>query len=131
VRQRLQIFSCVLAWFIATGCQWDLAQIVAWGRMFAGYSQEMPLTAAAEKTFSGEMCALCKAVQKAKQEQDASAPKSAPTKAPGKLLDAGPLAAVARVVSPVREVVGLIQPPAALTGRDRTPPPYPPPRAVA
>jgi hypothetical protein len=130
VRQRLKVLSCLAAWLIATGCQWDLAQIVAWGHMFAGYTQEMTLTAAARKTFSGEMCPLCKAVQKGKQEQEQSAPKST---AAGKvkLLDAAPLAAVMQVISPPRPAIRLVPAPQTFAGRDRVAPPLPPPRAVA
>jgi len=132
VRQRVQVVLCLFAWCIATGCQWDLAQLVAWGRMFKDYSQAMSLSAAAQKTFSGEMCPLCKAVQKGKQEQEQNAPKStAPGKADAKLLDACPLSTMASVLSPERKVVGTIIAQTPSVGRARTAPPVPPPRLVA
>lgn len=49
----------------ATGVQWDLVQVVAWGRMMAGHAERMPLSEAVSKTFDGEMCGLCRLVAKA------------------------------------------------------------------
>lgn len=131
MRQRLQIICCLFAWFIATGCQWDLAQLVAWGRMFAGYSQAMSLGAAARKTFSGEMCGLCKVVQAGKQEQEQSASKPLPGKGDVKLLDACPVTAMAKVPPPIRRIVGLVASTPGSAGRERMPPPLPPPRVAA
>ncbi len=49
----------------ATGVQWDLLQVFAWGRMMAEHAQRMPLTEAVSMTFDGEMCGLCRIVAKA------------------------------------------------------------------
>lgn len=132
MRRRIQVILCLFAWCIATGCQWDLAQVVAWTRMFSDYAQEMSLSAAAQKTFSGEMCPLCKAVQKGKQEQEQNAPKSAtPGKADAKILDTCPLSEIASAISPERRVVGTLLAPTSPAGRGRTAPPVPPPRLAA
>lgn len=54
----------------ATGVQWDLLQVVAWGRMMTRHAEHMPLTEAVSKTFDGEMCGLCRIVARAgKTEQ--------------------------------------------------------------
>jgi hypothetical protein len=131
VHKRLQVVVCLSAWLIATGCQWDLVQLVAWGRMFAGYSQEMSMSAAARKTFSGEMCSLCRAVQKGKQEQEQNSAKSSmPGKSEIKLLDACPVTAMAGITGPVRRAIGIVAGPELMIGRARMAPPLPPPRVV-
>lgn len=68
VIKRFQIFLVLFAWFMATGAQWDLVQTFGWGQMFVGYSRSMPLLEAVKKTFDGEMCSVCKAVNEAKQQ---------------------------------------------------------------
>lgn len=112
------------------GGQWDLMQVVAWSRMFAGYAQTMSLTAATQKTFSGKMCRLCQVVQKGKQEQEKNAP---PATNSGKVrtLDTLPPSASVNALAPTRRAIGTILAPRALAGRDRLPPPLPPPRAIA
>ncbi|MGH7959564.1 MAG: hypothetical protein ACREH8_21500 [Opitutaceae bacterium] len=131
MRQRLKLFFMFFAWFMATGSQWDLAQVVAWSRMFAGYSQDMSLSAAAQKTFSGEMCDLCQVVQKGKQAQDTNGTKAPELKVPGKLLDLGPISAGTTTFSPVRKTVGIVAVTIAPAGRGRAAPPSPPPRVLA
>jgi hypothetical protein len=128
MRRRFPVFLTLVAWLLATGSHWDLVQTYAWSRMFMGYAQAMSLTAAAEETFSGEMCDLCKAVQKGKQEQ--SAPK-VPATAKSRLPEAVPPSATAAIVSPAPLVIGLVSAPAEPAGRGRMAPPLPPPRAAA
>ena len=65
-----QSWVVLIAWLLATGVQWDLLQVIAWGRMFVGYSETMRISEAVQKTFGGEMCCLCKAVKKAKEQQE-------------------------------------------------------------
>ena len=72
--RRIQLVVVLLAWFMATGAQWDLVQTYGWGRMFAGYSRTMPWCDALQKTFSGEMCGVCRAVAAAKQHEHENAP---------------------------------------------------------
>jgi hypothetical protein len=113
---------------MATGSQWDLTQLVAWGRMFTGYAQELTLSAAAEKTFSGEMCHLCKVVQNGKREQSAAGDKTA-AKAFGKILDLAPLTRKVEVRAPEMKPEKTLAAALPLSGRDRATPPSPPPRA--
>ena len=85
MRQRLQLSALLLAWLMATGSQWDVVQVFAWGRMFASYSQTMPLASALRLTFQPDhMCSVCKMVKAAKQQQEQSP--MAPSKALGKIL---------------------------------------------
>lgn len=130
MRRHLQVYGCLAAWLFATGCQWDLMQVIAWGRMFTGYAQTMSLTAATQETFSGEMCSLCKVVQKGKEQQEKSTP---PTTELGKakLLDTLLPSATVMPMAPTRRPLGVVLAPPGLVGRGRMPPPLPPPRAVA
>ena len=85
MRQRLQISALLLAWFMATGSQWDLVQVFAWGRMFAGYSRIMSVESALRLTFKPDnMCSVCKMVKAAKQQQEQTP--AAPSKTLGKIL---------------------------------------------
>ena len=59
------LFLCV----IATGAQWDLLQVLAWGRMMTNHSRTMPLAKAVTKTFDGEMCDICRMVANAKKQE--------------------------------------------------------------
>lgn len=127
MRRQACLVLTLAAWLLATGSHWDLMQTYAWGRMFVSYAQAMSLTAAAEETFSGEMCDLCKVVQKGKQEQRAP---EVPSTARVRLPDVAPPAAVASVVSPARLPIGIVPAPVPLTGRGRMAPPLPPPRAA-
>ena len=99
--------------------------------MFADYSRDMSLVAAAQKTFSGEMCDMCKAVQKGKHAQDNNGAKTPEAKVSGKLLDVAPLIVATEIMSPLRVVEGLVVPPLTITGEGRDSPPIPPPRALA
>ncbi len=116
---------------MATGSQWDVTQLVAWGRMFAGYSHEMTLTAAAEKTFSGEMCSLCRLAAKGRAAEADAGAMTVDAKSPGKLIELCPVATAARVTAPLRLEVGRVLPLAIPADRDRATPPSPPPRALA
>lgn len=131
MHRRVQTYFILFAWLLATGCQWDAAQLVAWGRMFAGYSHDMSLVAAAEKTFSGEMCDLCRAVQKSKRTQDNNGTKTPGGKIAGKVLDLFPLTPGAAIVSPARESEGFVVTAVSVTGEGRASPPSPPPRGRA
>ena len=82
--KRSQISIILLAWFMATGAQWDLVQVFGWSSMIANHSRDMSLLNAVEKTFGGEMCSVCRAVRAAKQQDTpATVPKS---KFDGKML---------------------------------------------
>ena len=130
MRQKISLILTLSAWLFATGSQWDLVQTFAWGRMIAGYSQEMSLPAAVKKTFSPEtMCDLCHAVADAKQssESDAGVPGA---KNPGKiLLVCSPDRSAFLTPSPTR--LGVLPAFSRPASADRAAPPSPPPRQLA
>ncbi len=130
MRRQVSTVLVLVAWLLATGSQWDLAQTFAWGRMIAGYSRSMPLLQSVRKTFDGEMCSLCRAVQQAKQQQDADNAKTTDGKAPGKiLLVCAPTAPL--FLSPAPSCAGLTAAMSAPLSAQRSAPPSPPPRALA
>jgi hypothetical protein len=96
--------------------------------MFADYAQEMSLSAAAEKTFSGEMCGVCKVAQNGKREQNAAGDKT-PGKAFGKILELTPLTKGVEVLVPELRPENSLTVALPMAGRDRATPPRPPPRA--
>lgn len=68
MRRTVAITSLFLAWLCAHGAIWDLAQVFAWTRMFAGYAQTLPLGAALGQTFDlSKPCKLCCAIRRAKE----------------------------------------------------------------
>lgn len=68
--RRFQIFSVVLAWFLATGSHWEVMQTIAWTKMIVEDARTMTLGAAVAETFSGENpCSMCKIVEGAKQQE--------------------------------------------------------------
>jgi hypothetical protein len=68
VRRTLAFPCLLLAWLCANGAVWDALQVVAWTRMFANYTQTMPMSAAWRETFDGSKpCAMCRGVAKAKE----------------------------------------------------------------
>ena len=127
MKRRFQIIVVLLAWFMASGAQWDLVQTSAWGRMVATYSREMPLLRAVKLTFTpGNMCSICKAVNEAKQQE--STPAVPGGKADTKLL---------LVFQPVQNVILAAPSQEAWSLSDRFPisaqralPPTPPPRVA-
>jgi len=65
--------SLLLAAFLAVGSHWDFAQVFAWGRMFALNSRSMSLQEALRDTFNpAKKCALCRAVEHARDQQEQS-----------------------------------------------------------
>ena len=72
MRTKLQLICILTAWLFATGAQWDVTQTFAWAKMFSSYSKSMSLGSALKKTFGGEMCAICRAVDCAKQQERAA-----------------------------------------------------------
>ncbi|HVU16545.1 MAG TPA: hypothetical protein VHD32_06455 [Candidatus Didemnitutus sp.] len=67
MRRVIAVSSLAFASLCATGLLWDIVQVVAWGRMFAGYEQTESFVAAMEDTFDGgRPCALCQAVDAAR-----------------------------------------------------------------
>jgi hypothetical protein len=125
MRQRFQLSALLLAWLIATGSQWDLVQVFAWGRMFASYSRIMSVESALRLTFKPDnMCSVCKMVKAAKQQQEQSP--VAPSKTLGKILlvfAPVPTVVVASVSSEPWPVESK-----SMCSAERGAPPIPPPR---
>ncbi|MES1166664.1 MAG: hypothetical protein ABUL68_01545 [Pseudomonadota bacterium] len=129
MRRKFSLVLTLAAWLLATGSQWDLAQTFAWGRMFVTYAGSMSFTQAVQKTFDGEMCAICAAVQDAKQQESTSAP------APGGRLTAKIILVCAPhapgLFRPAPYFAGLAPSVSAPLSAERSAPPSPPPRALA
>jgi hypothetical protein len=130
MRRQVSVILVLAAWLLATGSQWDLAQTFAWGRMITNYSSSMSLAQAVKKTFGGEMCSLCRAVQQAKQQQEADSAKTTEGKVPGKILLVS-VPATPIFLSPASSCVGLTAAVSAPLSAERSAPPSPPPRALA
>lgn len=128
--RRFSLVLTLAAWLLATGSQWDLAQMFAWGRMIATYSQSMSVVQAVQKTFEGEMCAVCAVVQDAKQNQTPDGTPAPENKLTGKIFFVS--APVAPWIgSPAPQCAGLAPALSAPSSADRGAPPSPPPRALA
>jgi hypothetical protein len=77
VRQRFAIAALVIAWLCANGAVWDVLQVTAWGKMFAGYSGTMTITDALQATFDpAKPCKMCEGIAKAKGETNENVPNS-------------------------------------------------------
>lgn len=73
--RRLASLSLLFAWLCASGVVLDVAQVFAWGRMFAGYVRTESIAKAARETFDpAKPCELCGAVSKAREASRGSAP---------------------------------------------------------
>jgi hypothetical protein len=128
VRRNFAIISLLTAWLLATGSQWDVVQVFAWGRMFAGYVSSMSVGQALEETFDADKpCALCCAVRQAKQQEKKDLPNEV------RLRDK-----VVLVFQPVPVLLAAAQDKNTWQIHDREPlsagrasPPVPPPRAWA
>ena len=75
VRRTVAITSLFLAWLCANGAILDLAQCLAWTRMFASYAETLPVGEALRETFDARKpCALCRAISHAKESQQQQLP---------------------------------------------------------
>jgi hypothetical protein len=73
--RRLSAVSLLCAWLCASGAMLDVAQMVAWTRMFQGYARTESLAAAARETFDpAKPCEICRAVSKAREASGRHAP---------------------------------------------------------
>jgi hypothetical protein len=131
MRRQFSLVLTLTAALLASGSHWELVQTLAWGRMFATFSQSMPWLKAVQKTFSPEAkCELCSVVEQARQQQNASDSSAAGAKSPEKLFFA--IAPRVRVFATSASycthlIVGL----AAPSSVNRAAPPSPPPRFAA
>ena len=129
MRLRLAHISLFVAWFLASGSQWDFVQTFAWTKMFVGYVRTMPAGKVLTETFdTGKHCALCQVVAQAKQHEQESSPRSE-TNLKGK---------ITFVCAPANELI--FATPIYKKWRDikviqnkdwLTAPPVPPPRGIA
>lgn len=124
--QWLKLPLVLFTWLLATGAQWDVLQVVAWGRMFANNAQTMEISEAAKKTFSGEMCALCKAVKAAREQEQRQLPM--PDAAKGKIVLICQFSDCRIIAAPVAFAPERA-PHARLPDERGDAPPVPPPRA--
>lgn len=129
MRLRLQLSFLLSLCFIASGAQWEVVQVIAWGHMIVGHARAMPLAQAITQTFDGEMCPLCRLVATAKR-QERSRSDAPPQKTASKaLLFFQPISPVH--VEPSR-AASWRPGEASLVTVERARPPLPPPRpAVA
>lgn len=69
VRRLLAIASLAFGWLCANGALWDVMQLAAWGKMFAGYSATLPLGEALRQTLDPtKPCEMCVGIAKAKDD---------------------------------------------------------------
>ena len=130
MHHKLSLLLTLAAWLLATGSQWDLAQTFAWGRMFVTYSRTMSVAQALQKTFDGEMCAICDAVQDAKQGQSPDGTTAPDNRLTAKMIFVGAPAAPF-LTRPAVLCTGLAPDLSAPLSADRSAPPSPPPRVLA
>ncbi len=125
--RRLASISLLCAWFCASGAMLDIAQVVAWSRMFAGYTRTESFAAAAKDTFDPERpCAICRALSRARETCGERAP-AVPTTSSEKIV-----LILERVAPPV---VALARPewptaPAARAPSRSADVPVPPPKSA-
>jgi hypothetical protein len=75
VRKTVSLAGLLVAWLCANGALLDVAQIFAWGKMFAGYIETMSAGAALAQTFDpAKPCEICLSVSHAKQKEASQAP---------------------------------------------------------
>jgi hypothetical protein len=73
--RRFASLSLLCAWLCASGAMLDVAQTLAWARMFAGYARCEAVSLAARETFDpSKPCAICIAVGKAREASGGHAP---------------------------------------------------------
>lgn len=128
--RRLQLLSVLAAWLLASGSQWDVMQVLAWGRMVAVYSQNMSVVEAVQLTFRREgMCDVCRLVESAKhQEQEQAGAVPGADQREGKVLFFQPAAGETIRVAGADERWALTHD--ALPPSERAAPPAPPPRSA-
>lgn len=67
MRKKTALFALLLAWLCANGVLLDAAQVLAWAKMFAGYSNTMSVAAALDATFDpAKPCNLCVGISTAR-----------------------------------------------------------------
>jgi hypothetical protein len=73
--RRLSAAGLLCAWLCASGAMLDVAQVIAWARMFGAYARTESLTVAAKETFDpAKPCGICLAVGRARAAADGRVP---------------------------------------------------------
>lgn len=86
MRKKVSIVVILVAWLCANGAMWDVAQVFAWGRMFAGYARTLSVGAALRETFDlDKPCEMCRAIQTARTTEKEQAPASVASAEKGKV----------------------------------------------
>ncbi|MFA5057217.1 MAG: hypothetical protein WC485_03820 [Opitutaceae bacterium] len=102
MRRHLSVACLLAAWLCATGALLDVAQVLAWTRMFTGYVHTLPVAQALSRTFDPEQpCALCLAVQKARETGRRQSPPPAVTAGQKVVLISQPAESLAPAATPV------------------------------
>ena len=71
MRKKIATLCLLAAWLCATGAVSDVAQVVAWARMFAGYARALPVGEALAETFdASKPCELCVVVKKTRSAEE-------------------------------------------------------------
>ena len=66
--KRVGTICLFFAWLCASGALLDTIQVLAWARMFAGYTRTMSMAEAAVQTMDPDKpCAICLAVHRARE----------------------------------------------------------------
>ena len=125
MQKKLALSSLLFAWLCANGALLDVVQVLAWGRMFAGYTETMSVTAALRETFDpAKPCAMCVDVAHAKETAKRQLPSAVERSAEKFLLALHTPAPVVFVRTPADWPAAL-----ASAAPSRTEPvPVPPPR---
>lgn len=78
MKRRLAIASLLFAWLCANGAVLDALQVVAWGKMFAGYTSTMSVSQALRETLdASKPCELCGEIAKVKATTGKARPAAA------------------------------------------------------
>ena len=77
MRNKPAIFALLFAWLCANGVLLDAAQVLAWAKMFAGYSSTLSIAAALDATFDPEKpCGMCLGISAAKETSKQQLPQA-------------------------------------------------------
>ncbi len=91
MKRRISVTFLIIAWVSAQGVVWDVAQAVAWGKMFAGYIQTETVGDSLRLTFDQQKpCGWCLFIQEARNAENDSGRKSEPERDAGRLILALP-----------------------------------------
>ena len=127
MRSRLSLFTLLLAWLLATGSQWEIVQVFAWGRMITESVRTESLSCAIQDTFEGKApCAICRLVSAVKKQMPDEAPASSQEERLKVFLIA--FAPEKPRMAPLQTCIGTVDTERSMESALRGAPPVPPPR---